>query len=72
MSTRRARLGAALRLLLSAAVALLLLALTGGDVARWRHDRRGIENGAAARLAAKKTASGVVTREAVRSSSEIS
>ncbi len=51
MSTRRARLGAALRLLLSAAVALLLLALTGGDVARWRHDRRGIENGAAARLA---------------------
>jgi len=46
MGDRCAPWRAAVRLLLGAALALVLLGLALDDVTRWRHDRRGIESGA--------------------------
>jgi len=51
MGDRCAPWRAAVRLLLGAALALVLLGLALDDVTRWRHDRRGIESGASDRLA---------------------
>jgi len=51
MADRRTFWGALLRLIISAGMALCLVALAASDVAAWRHDRRGVEDGADPELA---------------------